>query len=162
MIITSGSSMDRDSIRAIAMTVLRRMVGCFDEGDEVSVDMWGHGVRVVYTSSRASRNSDDVTQLKCRADFQKGQMWVDDLRVASRLRANGLGRQLVAAAEKLAADLGLRALSAFPLVSATRFWTKMGYTSHPTTARVVKKDITKICSITSQSSGPNDSGSACR
>jgi len=137
--------MDTNTIRVIATKVLRRMVGCFDDVDEIAVDVDHNGVCVVYTSTRNTLAANDLTQMKCRADIRSGQMWVADLRVASPLRSNGIGRQLVAAAETLAAHLGLRTLNAFPLVSARRFWIKMGYTSHPNMARVVKKDLPKPC-----------------
>ena len=154
--------MDTDTIRIIATKVLRRMVCCFDDADEISVDIDRKGVCVVYTSTPNARAANDVTQMKCRADFQSGQMWVDDLRVATHLRSNGFGRQFVAAAETLAANLGLRTLNAFPLVSARRFWTRMGYTPHPKKARIVKKDLAEGCLAMPQSPDSNDSGSACR
>ena len=78
------------------------MVGCFDDGDEVSIDIVHRGLCVVYTSTQASSCARDVTRLRCLLDFESGQMWVGDLRVASRLRSKGIGRQLVAAAETLA------------------------------------------------------------
>lgn len=133
--------MDRRTIFANATKVFRRTVSCSSDGDEVNVDSRRDGLCLVYTSVQASHGARDVTRLRCLLDFESGQMWVDDLRVASRLRSKGIGRQLVAAAETIAGDLGLRTLNAFPLIAARRFWTKMGYTSHPKTARVVKKDL---------------------
>ena len=136
-------TMDIGTIPVVARSVLRETVCCFDEGNTVTVETGRHGVRVAYTSTRASRDAGDVTRLECRVDFQSSQMWVDDLRVASSLRSNGIGRQLVAAAERIASTLGLQTVNVFPLVSAGHFWRKMGYTSHPKTARVVTKDLAK-------------------
>jgi len=139
----SRITLDIGTIPAIARSVLRERVCCFDKGDTVKAETGRHGVRVAYTSTRASHDARDVTRLECRVDFQSSQMWVDDLRVASSLRSNGIGRQLVAAAERIALTLGFQTVNVFPLVSAVCFWKKMGYTSHPKTARVVTKDLAK-------------------
>ena len=139
----SSITIETRTIPAIAASVLHRTVCCFEMGDTVLVETGRHGVRVAYTSSRASREAGDVTRLECRVDLQTSQMWVDDLRVVSSLRSNGIGRQLAAAAERIALALGFQTVNVFPLVSAVCFWKKMGYTSHPKTARVVTKNLTK-------------------
>lgn len=138
----SGTS--SDVIHAIARPIFSKMVPCFEETDIVAVDDSYRGISITYASPRASRDARDVTRLKCQVDFSARQMWIDDLRVARRLRSNGLGRQLVLTAEALALAFELRTLNVFPLVRARRFWKKMGYTSHPTRARVVKKSLPAI------------------
>jgi len=137
------------TVPAVAKSVLRETVWSFHNGDAVLVEPGRRGVRVTYTSTRASRDVRDVTRLQCRVDFPSCQMWVDDLRVASPLRSNGIGRQLAAAAERIAFALGVQTVNAFPLVSARQFWNKMGYTSHPRIARVVTKDLGEDRSVVS-------------
>lgn len=134
---------DPDTVPVEVTSILREAVCCFDESDMVLVQTGRHGVRVAYISTRASREAGDVTRLGCRADSESSQMWVDDLRVADSLRSKGIGRQLVAAAERIALALGRQTVSVFPLVSAGDFWKKMGYTSHPKIARVATKDLAK-------------------
>lgn len=135
--------MDTGSIPVVAKSILGEMVRCFDAGDTVIVEPMRRTVRVAYSSARASGGGDDITRLECRVDFQSSQMWIDDLRVARSLRCNGIGRQLVAAAEGIASALGLQTVNVFPLASAEHFWRKMGYAAHPRTARVVTKDLAK-------------------
>jgi len=135
--------MDTSMIPAVATSVLRETLRGFDDGDRVSIDTLRHGVRVAYISTLASRDDGDVTHLKCQLDFETGQMWVDDVRVARSLRCNGIGRQLVAAAEGIASVFGLQSVNVFPLLSAEHFWKKMGYATHPRKARVVRKEIPK-------------------
>lgn len=136
-------TMNTGTIPVVAKSVLSETFGYFDQGDAVTVESVRPAVRVAYSSARASRGADDVTRLECRVDLQGRQLWVDDLRVASSLRSNGIGRQLVAAAEGIALALRLQTVNVFPLMSAGGFWKKMGYTSHPKTARVVTKDLAK-------------------
>jgi len=139
----SRITLDTGTIPAVAASVLCETVCCFEMGDTVLVETGRHGVRVAYTSSRDSRDASDVTRLECRVDLQTSEMWIDDLRVVDSLRSNGIGRQLVAAAERIASALALQTVNVFPLMSAERFWRKMGYASHPRTARVVTKDVRK-------------------
>ena len=132
---------DLNKIPVVARSVFRETVCCFDESDSVSVEPALPAVRVAYASAQASHGADDVARLKCQVDFQNSQMWIDDLRVASTWRFHGIGRQLAAAAERIAWALGLQTVNVFPLMSAGCFWRKMGYTSHPRTARVVTKNL---------------------
>jgi GNAT superfamily N-acetyltransferase len=133
--------MDFETIRVIATSVLRETVCCFDDRDLVIVEAGRLGVRVAYTSTRASHDDGEVTRLECRVDVQGSQMWVDDLWVASSLRSGGIGRQLAAAAERFAMSLDLKTVNVFPLAAAGQFWKKVGYTSHPKAARVLTKDL---------------------
>jgi GNAT superfamily N-acetyltransferase len=139
--------MDTGSIPVVATSILREAVCCFDKGDTVIAETGRHGVRVNYTSTRASRDARDVTRLECQVDFQSSQMWVGDLRLARSLQSNGIGRQLAAAAERIALALGLQTVNVFPLTSCGHFWKRMGYTSRPRTARVVTKDLAKDRSV---------------
>jgi GNAT superfamily N-acetyltransferase len=133
--------MDTGTIPAVVTSVLREKVCCFDKDDTITVKPDREGVRVTYTGTGASCNAGDATRLECRLEFRSGQMWVVDLRVAACLRYHGIGRQLATAAEGIAMALGFQTLNVFPLVPAGHFWKKMGYTSHPRTARVVTKDL---------------------
>ncbi len=136
-----------DTIPGIARSVLQDTVSCYDKGDKVIVEAGRRGVRVAYHSVRLSRSARDVTRLEIHLDFRRRQMWVDDLRIAPALQSNGIGRQLVAAVERIALACGLRTVRVFPLMSARHFWSKMGYTSDLRTARVVTKELTPACAL---------------
>lgn len=137
----SIAGISADVIHAIARPIFCKMAPCFQETDIVAVNEGHRGVSISYSSPRTWHDSRDVTRLKCQIDFSARQMWIDDLQVARRLRSKGIGRKLVFTAEALALAFEVRTLNVFPLVRARRFWKKMGYTSHPTRARVVKKSL---------------------
>ena len=140
----SITGISADVIRTIARPIFCKMVPCFEETDIVAVNEGHRGVSISYSSPRAWHDSRDVTRLECQIDFSARQMWIDDLRVAERLQSNGIGRKLVVSAETLALAFELRTLNIFPLARARHFWKKMGYTPHPTRARVVKKSLPGI------------------
>jgi len=131
---------DAGTIRAVVRSVLEETVCRGDAGDAVVVEPARPGLRVAYAPKSDPHDAAEVTRLECRVDLRGREMWIDDVRVAPSLRSKGIGRRLVAAAERIARALGLRTVCVFPLASAKRFWAKMGYAPHPKMARVVTKD----------------------
>jgi len=113
----------------------------FDKDDPLIVECGTGQVRVFYLSRRASPGSDATTFLKCRFNLESSQMWIGSIQVAASYRRQGLGRQLVQMAEEIAHAMEIGVVTVFPLTSSQHFWSKMGYTSKPRTARVLWKHL---------------------
>jgi GNAT superfamily N-acetyltransferase len=74
-------------------------------------------------------------------DSQRGPLWIAHVHVCWSLRGQGLGRELVLAAEATARAIGLPAVRVYPLPHAADFWRLLGYVPDPRTARVLRKRV---------------------
>jgi len=125
--------------------VLSRELPFFCSDDALTVGKTSHDVQLAYCSSRTSASPTDPTAMELRIQFDVRQMWIGDLRVSGPFRAAGLGRRLVRAAEQIARATGMAEVNVFPLASSPGFWSKMGYTPHRHTARVLTKSMDLDC-----------------
>ena len=128
-------------IRQVVRTILCDAFSWFDEDDLLVVEQQVRQVRVFYACFRASRGPPDATFLECRCDSDASEMWIGNLQVSAAHRLQGLGRELVRAAERIAAAMEMREINIFPLSGAVDFWQKMGYRKKPRTTRVLCKNV---------------------
>ncbi len=138
-ILVDGVSSESDRLLAQARSIFRHSVRCFNEADTISVYRILHQTHITYQSINASCGRSDITMVRLCVDHDSGLMWIADLRVASPFRLNGVGRQLVEAAEALGHQMGIHKINVFPLTSSEAFWEKMSYTPRPGAARVLWK-----------------------
>ena len=132
---------DENEIRQIVRAILRDALSWFDEDDPLVVEQQIRQVRVSYAPSQASRGSPSATFLECRLDLDSSEMWIGHLQVAVARRWQGLGRELVGVAERIAAALEMREINIFPLSGSVDFWRKMRYIKKPQTPRVFCKHV---------------------
>ena len=128
-------------IRDTISDILRSCFYWFDQNDQLIVQCSGRGVRVVYVSARASQCSDDTTRVEYRFGVDSKQFWIGSIQVAQSHRFQGIGSQLVKAAEEFARAVGSEVINVLPIPSALAFWVKMGYSKHPRIARVLHKRV---------------------
>jgi len=133
--------MNSDLIAAIAQSVIAEELRCYDQQDELLLESRCQGAHMAYVSARASRSPSDITCMTCEISFERSEMWFSTLQVSSAFREQGLGRQLVTAAERIACAVGLQVVNGFPLHSSRPFWEKMGYRAHPRIAHVLTKPL---------------------
>lgn len=130
-------------IENIVRDVLRKELPFFCRDDALTLEKTCHGFRITYSSTQASVSPSDATVLKLRLQRDVREMWIGDLRVGTRFRMAGFGRQLVTAAEGVARATGMAEVNVLPLSSSRDFWLKMGYAPHRHTARVLSKPVNR-------------------
>ncbi|REK17583.1 MAG: GNAT family N-acetyltransferase [Planctomycetota bacterium] len=67
--------------------------------------------------------------------------WIEDLFVSPEFRQQGIGRQLVRAAEALVFRWNALAVNVWPLQGSHGFWEKLGYQPHECICRVMTKSV---------------------
>lgn len=133
------TSLDVESLGAAARIAFAEHVRRFDERDQVIVHVEPPQLRLIYVSVRASRQSSSATFIQCKVDDEREQMWITSLQVSDALRRQGLGREMVAAAEATARAIGMSRVSVLPYVSAVAFWDSLGYVPESRMSRVLQK-----------------------
>lgn len=113
-------------IKTAAKDSLRQSVACYQEADRLDVDEFLRMVCLSYVSGSASNGREDFPGVQLTFHPDKNVMWIRNLRVASRSRSIGLGKQMAHAAEHLARKIGVHAINLFPLTPARTFWQKLG------------------------------------
>jgi len=108
-------------------------------GDHLHLEWRTTALQINYIASLVSTPPGDVTSLDLRCHWECREMWIRELRVATPFRLQGLGSNLVTAAESIAVALGMSVVHTLPLTPARRFWSKLGYVPQRRTARVVIK-----------------------
>jgi GNAT superfamily N-acetyltransferase len=125
----------------IAREALREHFAPLLASDDLHVEWGTAAVQINYVASRVSTPPGDVTSLDLQCHLGCREMWIRRLHVANPFRRQGLGTDLVMAAESIAAALGMCAVHTLPLTPARRFWSKLGYVPQRRTARVLVKCI---------------------
>ena len=126
------------NVRDIARKMFECQLPWFDHRDLIIVDGAFSEVRICYVSTKAS-DSDDPSFIDCRLHFDSGVMWISSIKVPAFQRRQGVGRQLVGAAEATANALGMEEVRLLPMVSSINFWLKLDYTPDSHSARVLRK-----------------------
>ena len=116
----------------------------FDKDDPLVVEQHARQVYLFYSCLRVSGGDQSTTFLECRFNLDASEVWIGRLQVSSVFRLQGLGRELVLAAERISTLMEMREINIFPLVAAVDFWRKMGYTWKPRTARVLCKRVVRF------------------
>jgi GNAT superfamily N-acetyltransferase len=129
------------SLEATARTAIAEHVRLYDARDLVVVHDEACRLRLVYRSARASPQRRPAASLQCCVDSPRGPLWIAHVHVCRRLRGQGVGRELVLAAEATARAIGLPAVRVYPLPDAADFWRSLGYVTDPRTARVLQKRV---------------------
>lgn len=99
-----------ESLDSTARLAFAKYVRLFDKRDQIIVHAEPHQLRLVYVSVRGSRQSGSATFIQCRVDLKLQQMWINSLQVSDALRRQGLGREMVAAAEATARAIGVASI----------------------------------------------------
>ena len=128
----------------VVRTVLGDTFSWFDKDDPLVVEQHVRQVYLFYSCLRASGGDQATTLLECRFNLDASEVWIGRLQVSSVFRLQGLGRELVLAAERISTLLEMREINIFPLVAAMDFWWKMGYRWKPRTARVLCKKVVRF------------------
>jgi GNAT superfamily N-acetyltransferase len=131
-------------ILKVVRTTLCDTFSWFDKDDPLVVEQHVGQVYLFYSCLRASRGDQATTLLECRFNLDASEGWIGRLQVSSVFRLQGLGRELVLAAERISTLMDMREINIFPLVAAVDFWRKMGYTWKPRTARVLCKKVVRF------------------
>ena len=126
-------------VRNIARKMIKYQFSWFDYCDPLIVEGVFPEVCVFYVSTKTS-NLEHRTFVDCRFHFDCRQMWIGFLEVAACHRLQGVGRQLVRAAEATADALGMEEVRILPVPSSVDFWLKLDYTPDPRSARVFWKN----------------------
>ena len=113
----------------------------YSEADPLVVEEGKFEIRISYVSLRTSPDPSNVTCVTLHFRFDANEMWIGSLSVAIPFRSNGLGRQLVEAAETIARAIEIPSVMVYPFTSARSFWEKMGYCPHCWRARVLSKIV---------------------
>jgi GNAT superfamily N-acetyltransferase len=148
-------------IRGITGTMFESQLPRFDHCDTLTVDGAFPAIRICYVSPGAS-NSDDRTVVDCRLHFDSRQMWIRSIQVPVCHRRQGVGRQLVAAAEATANALGMEEVRILPVTSSVEFCLKLNYAPAPRSARVFWKNLADGAGNPGQSPGRTLSSSTFR
>ena len=80
----------------------------FDNDDLLLVEQRVRQVRVFYACCRASRGNQDTTFLDGRFELDASEAWIGRLQVSTKYRLQGLGRELVLAAERISSAIEMR------------------------------------------------------
>lgn len=126
------------NVRDIAHKMFECHLPWFDHRDLIIVDGAFSEVRICYVSTKAS-DSDDRSFIDCRLHFDSRVMWISSIQVPAFQRRQGVGRQLVGAAEATANALGMEDVRLLPMVSSINFWLKLDYAPDSRSARVLRK-----------------------
>jgi len=135
---------EESEILNVVRTTLCDTFSWFDKNDPLIVEQHVRQVYLFYSCLRASRGEQATTFLECRFNLDACEVWIGRLQVSSVFRWQGLGRELVWAAERISTLMEMREINIFPLVAAVDFWRKMGYTWKPRTARVLCKRVVRF------------------
>jgi len=123
--------------------LVRKIFECefswFNYCDPLIVEGVFSKVRVFYVSTKTS-SLDHRTFVDCRFHFDSRQMWIGSIQVATCHRHQGVGRQLVKAAEATANVLGMEEVRILPRPSSVDFWLKLDYAPAPRMTRVLCKN----------------------
>jgi GNAT superfamily N-acetyltransferase len=130
-----------ESLEAAARLAFASHVRLYDEQDQIIVHAEPHELRLVYLSVRASRQASAATFIQCRVDGECEQMWITSLQVSDALQRQGLGREMVEAAEATAKAMGFSSIKIYPLMDAVGFWKSLGYTPDAHISRVLEKGL---------------------
>lgn len=133
-------ALSSQSLEAAARSAFAEHVRLYDDGDQIIVDVELRQLRFVYVNFRASRQSGSDTFIECHVAKSCEQMWISRLQVSDPLRRQGLGREMVEAAEATARAIGVPVIKVYPLIGAAGFWEQLGYTPDQRFARVQQKD----------------------
>jgi GNAT superfamily N-acetyltransferase len=136
-----SSVLSPDSLTAAASFALAQHVRVYDDRDRLAVHAEPGELRLVYVSVRATRLSRTATFMQFRVDEQGEQMWITGLQVSETSQRQGLGREMVHAAEDTARRIGASSIKIWPLVSAVGFWESMGYRPDARMSRVLCKEL---------------------
>jgi GNAT superfamily N-acetyltransferase len=128
-------------LTTLARTAFAAHVRLYDTRDQLRVQAEARAVQLAYVSVRAGETSPGATYIQCRMDRDYSQMWITFVQVAGELRRQGLGRDMVRAAEATARAAGLHTIRVFPVMPAIRFWKSLGYTPDDHTSRVLQKRL---------------------
>ncbi len=135
---------EESEILNVVRTTLCDTFSWFDKDDRLVVEQHARQVYLFYSCLRASRGDQATTILECRFNLDASEVWIGRLQVSSVFRLQGLGRELVLAAERISTLMEMREINIFPLVAAVDFWRKMGYKWKPRTARVLCKRVVRF------------------
>lgn len=131
---------DEQELNSLARAAFQGAIGCFAENDFLHVDFYHSHIRVTYICHQMSGDS-EKTQINMRCHFDPMEMWIGTLRVATEFRSRGVGTQMAQAAEAVGRRLGMKTVSVLPFQSARRFWPKLGYHPHLSTAHAMSKSL---------------------
>lgn len=126
-------------VRDIARKMFECQFSWFDQCDPLIVEGAFPEIRVFYVCTTTS-NLDHRTFVDCRFHFDSRQMWIGSIQVAACHRGQGIGRQLVRAAEATASALGIAEVRILPMPASVDFWLKLDYAPDPRSARVFWKN----------------------
>jgi len=127
-------------VRDIARQMFEGRFSWFDRIDPLVVEGAIPEVRVFYVCGKIS-NSEQRTFVDCRFHFDSLEMWIGSIQVVACHRGQGVGRQLVRAAEATANALGIEEMRILPTPAAVGFWSKLGFRLAPRSARVMWKSV---------------------
>ncbi len=130
-------------VRDIAWTIFEREFSWFDYCDSLIVEGVFPEVRVFYVCTKTSR-LDHCTFIDCRFHFDSRQMWIGSIQVVACHRLQGVGGQLVRAAEATANALEMEEVRILPRPSSVGFWLKLDYAPDPRSARVLWKNLADV------------------
>lgn len=154
---TCESEMDRigtSRINDVARTVFATECPFFDAQDSLDVEIGDRSVRVAYSSFELSDAPREITAIRFDLRLSVAELWIGELHVAKPFRRQGVGSQLVRAAEIVASETGMDVVNVFPLGSSGPFWAKLGYVPHRITAKVLSKPCGCCSSIPSLDDAP--------
>ena len=140
--IDSGSVRRKSAcdVRDIARKMFECQFSWFDQCDPLIVEGAFPEIRVFYVCTTTS-NLDHRTFVDCRFHFDSLEMWIGSIQVVACHRGQGVGRQLVRAAEATANALGIEEMRILPTPAAVGFWSKLGFRLAPRSARVMWKSV---------------------
>jgi histone acetyltransferase (RNA polymerase elongator complex component) len=128
-----------EDVRDIAWKNFECEFPWFDHCDPLIVEGKFSQVRVLYVSTKTS-SLEQRTLVDCRFHYDSRQMWIGSIHVVACHRHQGVGRQMVKAAEATAKALGMEKVKILPRSSSVDFWLKLGYTPDSRMTRVLCKN----------------------
>jgi GNAT superfamily N-acetyltransferase len=128
-------------LEAIVRAAFEECVVSSQASDPIAVDDERGHVRVRYRLTSACASPRRETFVQLRIHFGRSEIWIGKMHVAHPYRFKGIGRQIAAAVERVARDLGLATVSLYPLYGSDPFWRRIGYESLGPTARVLSKHV---------------------
>lgn len=130
-------------VRDVAWKYFECEFSWFDHCDPLIVEGAFPQVRVFYVCTKRS-SFDQRTFVDCRFHFDSRQMWVGSIQVAACYRLQGVGLQLVKAAEATANALEMEEVRILPRPSSIDFWLKLNYAPASRSARVLWKNLADV------------------
>ena len=128
-------------IENMAIKIFRKEVSFSSNNDILIYEKVHRNVKIIYYLKLVSVPPSDLSGIELNLCLDTGEIWIGALHVSASFRSNGIGRQLVRAAEEVARSIDFKNINIFPLKPSQSFWLKMGFQPHHCTVRVLSKSL---------------------